>query len=95
MHALDALGSPVRRKILEKLRTRPLSVQDLADKFPVSRPAVSRHLRILEDAGLVESTTDGARHLYAVRVAGFAEVRAYLDGFWETALTRLEALARK
>lgn len=95
MHALDALGSPVRRKILEKLRTRPLSVQELAGKFPVSRPAVSRHLRILEDAGLVASTTEGAKNLYAVRVEGFAQVRAFLDGFWDVALHRLEELARK
>lgn len=95
MHALDALGSPVRRQILKKLRTRPLSVQQLAGRFPVSRPAISRHLRILEDAGLVTSTTEGAKNVYAVRVQGFAAVREFLDGFWDTALTRLEALARK
>lgn len=95
MHALDALGNPIRRKMLQKLRTRPLSVQELSNRFPVSRPAVSRHLRILEDAGLVESTTEGAKNLYAVRVAGFAQVREYLDGFWDAALTRLEELAKK
>ena len=95
MHALDALGSPVRRKILEKLRRKPHSVQELAEKFPVSRPAVSRHLRILEAAGLVESTHEGAKNLYSVRMKGFASVRDYLDGFWDSALTRLEELARK
>lgn len=95
IHALDALGSPVRRQILQKLRSKPLSVQELAERFPVSRPAVSRHLRILESAGLVESTTEGARNLYAVRVQGFAEVRDYLDGFWDSALTRLQELAKK
>jgi DNA-binding transcriptional ArsR family regulator len=95
MHALDALGSPVRRDILMRLLKKPLSVQDLAEHFPVSRPAVSRHLRILETAGLVESTTEGARHLYAVRMQGFAAVRDFLDGFWDAALSRLEALAKK
>lgn len=95
MHALDALGNPVRRDILKKLRKRPLSVQELSDRFPVSRPAVSRHLRILEAAGLVESQVEGARHLYAVRTQGFTEVRDFLDDFWDAALTRLEELARK
>ncbi len=95
MHALDALGSPVRRQILKKLRTRPMSVQQLAQKFPVSRPAISRHLRVLEEAGLVESTSAGAKNLYAVRVEGFAQVREFLDGFWDAALTRLVELARK
>lgn len=95
MHALDALGSPVRREILKRLRKKPLSVQELAQRFPVSRPAVSRHLRILESAGLVESSTEGARHLYAVRTQGFAAVRDFLDGFWDAALVRLEELAKK
>ncbi len=95
MHALDALGSPVRRDILKKLRKKPLSVQELSELFPVSRPAVSRHLRILQSAGLVESTTEGAKHLYAVRLQGFAKVRDFLDDFWDAALSRLEELARK
>jgi DNA-binding transcriptional ArsR family regulator len=95
MHALDALGNPVRRSILLKLRGAPLSVGDLAAKFPVSRPAVSRHLRLLEEAGLVEARPDGARTLYGVRVKGFAAVRDYLDEFWDTALARLEELAKR
>ena len=94
MHALDALGNPTRRAILHTLRKRPLSVGDLAARFPVSRPAVSRHLRVLEDAGLVEAREDGTRSVYSVRVQGFASVRAYLDDFWDTALARLEELAR-
>jgi DNA-binding transcriptional ArsR family regulator len=95
MHALDALGSPVRRAILRELRRAPLSVKDIARKFPVSRPAISRHLRLLEDAGLVEARAEGTRSLYAVRVQGFASVRDFLDEFWDAALARLEELARK
>jgi DNA-binding transcriptional ArsR family regulator len=94
MHALDALGSPIRRDILRALNAAPLSVGEIAARFPVTRPAVSRHLRVLADAGLVEGRTEGARRLFAVRVQGFAQVRAFLDEFWGTALARLEVLAR-
>jgi DNA-binding transcriptional ArsR family regulator len=94
MHALDALGNPVRRQILRTLRGSPLSVRELAACFPVSRPAISRHLRVLEQAGLVETRDEGARNLYWVRVQGFASVREFLDEFWDTALARLEQLAR-
>ncbi len=95
VHALDALGSPVRREILTALRTTPLAVGQLAKRFPVSRPAISRHLRLLEDAGLVEHRTDGTRSVYQVRVQGFGAVRDYLDGFWDVALSRLEELAEE
>lgn len=95
MHALDALGSPVRRTILRELRVAPLSVGELAARLPVSRPAVSRHLRMLEQAGLVEARAAGARNLYGVRVQGFASVRDFLDEFWDTALARLEELAQE
>lgn len=95
MHTLDALGSPVRRQILRRLRRSPLSVGDLAEKFPISRPAISRHLRVLEDAGLVESRGEGTRSLYSVRVQGFAPVREFLDEFWDVALARLEELSKK
>ncbi len=95
VHPLDALGNSVRRDILRKLRRGPLSVGELADRLPVSRPAVSRHLRLLDAAGLVESRSEGTRSVYAVRLAGFASVRAYVDEFWDVALTRLQALARK
>jgi len=93
-HALDALGSPLRREILLALRESPQSVGGLADRFPVSRPAVSRHLRVLEEAGLVERREEGTRNVYAVRVLGLRTVQAFLDGFWEVALGRLEELAR-
>ena len=93
VHALDALGNPVRRAILRHLKTQPLSVQDLADRFPVSRPAVSRHLRILQEGGLVEAHRDGQRNVYAVRPQGLGSARAYLDEFWDAALANLGALA--
>jgi DNA-binding transcriptional ArsR family regulator len=92
VHALDALGNPVRRQILRELRTGPLSVGELASRFPVSRPAISRHLRVLEEAGLVEARALAPRGAYAVRVQGLAGVREYLDEFWDVALARLEEL---
>jgi DNA-binding transcriptional ArsR family regulator len=93
--ALDALGNPVRREILRRLKARPLSVGELAAKLPVSRPAVSRHLRLLDEAGLVESRAEGTRSVYVVRVEGLAPVRDFLDEFWDAALARLQELARR
>jgi DNA-binding transcriptional ArsR family regulator len=95
MNALDALGSPVRRDILVALREGPLSVGALAERFPVSRPAVSRHLKVLESAGLVAQREHGTTNLYSVRVEGFRTVQSFLDSFWDVALNRLEALARE
>jgi DNA-binding transcriptional ArsR family regulator len=95
MHALDALASPIRRDILRTLRVSPLSVGEIAAKLPVSRPAVSRHLRLLDEAGLVESHAEGARSVYAVRVQGLAPVREFLDEFWDTALSRLQRMAKR
>jgi DNA-binding transcriptional ArsR family regulator len=95
MHALDALGSPVRREILTRLRARPATVGEIASRFSVSRPAISRHLATLQKAGLVTSQAAGASTIYALRLEGFAPVRAYLDSFWDTALARLEELAKK
>jgi DNA-binding transcriptional ArsR family regulator len=95
MHALDALGNPVRREILVRLRAKPATVAEIAERFPVSRPAISRHLAMLRSAGLVTSRSTGAHRVYSVRLEGFAPVRAYLDGFWDTALARLEELANR
>lgn len=95
LHAFDALGNPVRRAILRELRDGPLSVVQIAGRFPVSRPAVSRHLAVLSAAGLVEVRKIGTLNLYAVRVQGFASVREFLDDFWSTALNRLQRLARE
>src|SRR6266704_3602487 len=94
-NVFDALGSPVRRKILLALRKTPLSVGELAEKFPVSRPAISRHLKQLKAVGLVEFHEDGTRNLYAIRMQGFAAVREFIEGFWDVALARLEKLAEK
>ncbi|MCA9515076.1 MAG: winged helix-turn-helix transcriptional regulator [Myxococcales bacterium] len=94
VHPLDALGNPVRRDILRELRLGPRAVNDLASAFTVSRPAISRHLQMLRSAGLVEARQRGTEHLYAVRLQGFQEVRAYLDEFWDVALSRLAALAQ-
>ncbi len=95
MHVLDALGNPVRRAILHELRAGPLSVGEIAAGLPVSRPAVSRHLRVLEDAGLVQTREEGTRNIYSIRLHGFASVREFVDDFWNTALDRLEELARR
>jgi len=95
MHALDALGSPVRRDILRTLRDRPLAVHEIAARFSVSRPAISRHLRLLVEAGLVDIETAGRESRYSVRVQGFASVREFIDGFWDSALDRLAELARR
>lgn len=95
LHALDALGSPLRRAILRELRDTPLSVAEIAHRMPVSRPAISRHLSLLMDAGLVEVREDGTRNIYSVRMQGFAAVREFIDDFWDTALARLEELAKR
>jgi DNA-binding transcriptional ArsR family regulator len=95
IHVLDALGSPVRRAILQELRAGPRAVGEIAAGLPVSRPAVSRHLRVLEDAGLVQARGDGARNVYSIRMQGFASVRDFVDDFWDVALARLEEIARR
>jgi DNA-binding transcriptional ArsR family regulator len=93
VHALDALGNPLRRKILNELRRSPLPVGELALHFAVSRPAISRHLRVLQSAGLVAPEERGTQNVYAVRVQGFRAVRDYIDSFWDVALARLESMA--
>src|SRR5262249_28747742 len=83
---LDALGDPTRRAILTRLRKGPVSVGELAAAFPISRPAISQHLRILKDARLVTDVPDGTRRIYHLDPAGFDSVREYLDEFWGVAL---------
>ena len=92
---LEVLGDPTRRTIFERLGQGPLSVGELAEGLPVSRPAVSQHLRVLKDAGLVSDSRDGTRRLYRVEPRGLAELRAYFDSFWGEALERFAAEARK
>lgn len=84
--ALDALGDPTRRAVLEVVRTRELPVGAIARELPVSRPAVSQHLRVLKEAGLVTDRPDGNRRLYRVDPRGLASLRAYLERYWDDAL---------
>ena len=93
--AWDALGDPTRRSIFERLRGGPLSVGELADGLPVSRPAVSQHLRVLEQAGLVSHRPNGRRNVYRVEPEGLAGLRAYFDQFWGDALERFAEETRK
>jgi DNA-binding transcriptional ArsR family regulator len=95
MNAFDALGNPVRRKILVELRRSPMPVGALADRFSISRPAVSRHLRVLQDAGLVNPSGRGAQNIYSVRVQGFRSVQEFIDSFWDEALSQLEQMAKR
>jgi DNA-binding transcriptional ArsR family regulator len=92
---LDVLGDSTRRAIFERLSGGPLSVGELAEGLPVSRPAVSQHLRVLKDAGLVSDRKEGTRRLYRVDPGGLAELRDYFDSFWGEALERFAAEARK
>jgi DNA-binding transcriptional ArsR family regulator len=92
---LDALGDWTRRQIFDALRNGPHSVGELAARVPVSRPAVSQHLKVLKDAGLVVDRKDGARRIYSVDPNGLAGIRAYFDSFWDEALGRFAAEARK
>jgi DNA-binding transcriptional ArsR family regulator len=81
-----ALGDPMRQEILEKLRAGPRSVGEIAAGMPISRPAVSQHLKVLKDSGLVAETRQGTRHYFAIAPEGIGELRAYLDGLWSDAL---------
>jgi DNA-binding transcriptional ArsR family regulator len=89
--ALDALGDPTRRAILERLVERPRSVRELADALPVSRPAVSQHLKVLKLSGLVTDRAAGTRRLYRVDPTGIDAIRAYLDQMWDAALAAFAA----
>jgi DNA-binding transcriptional ArsR family regulator len=88
---LTALGDPTRRMIFERLAERPRAVGDLAGELPISRPAVSQHLRVLKTAGLVVDRPAGNRRIYAVDPAGVGALRAYLDRFWNQSLTAFKA----
>lgn len=91
--ALDALGDANRRAILEILAGGARSVQQIADELPVSRPAVSRHLRLLKEAGLVVDEAVGVRRLYALRADGVEAVRAYFEQVWGEAAARFRLAA--
>jgi DNA-binding transcriptional ArsR family regulator len=84
--ALAALADPTRRAIFELLADRPSAVGELAKELPVSRPAVSQHLKVLLDAGLVSARSEGSRRIYGIDPDGVGVLRAYLDRFWNRAL---------
>ena len=92
-HPLEALGDPTRRQVFELLRGGPRAVGELAALLPVSRPAVSQHLRVLASVGLVTHQRVGTRHLYELNGNGVVELRAWVDGFWDEALARFKAAA--
>ena len=93
MNPFEALGDPHRRTILELLRDGDRSVQELADRLPISRPAVSRHLKLLKDAGLVTDRAEGTRRLYRLHDEGIEAVQAYVQQVWGDAAARFKLLA--
>jgi DNA-binding transcriptional ArsR family regulator len=94
-NALAVLADPTRRKVLERLRAGPRPVNVLAAGLPVSRPAVSQHLRSLKQAGLVEERSEGTRRIYSLRREGLMELRDWLDTFWDGALAAFRQEAEK
>ena len=91
---LTALADPTRRSVLEALRKRPLAVGEIADRLPISRPAVSQHLRVLEGAQLVRVEKAGTRRLYSAEPRGLLELQRYLQTYWGDALRALQGAAR-
>lgn len=91
--ALDALGSPVRRGIIEYLSNGPHAAGEIAAQFPISRPAISKHLKVLEDAGMISHETKGNRNIYRLEQMGFDRARHWLDHFWTDALSRFGLVA--
>ncbi len=89
--ALAALADPTRREIFECVAERPRAVGELADRLPVSRPAVSQHLKVLKQAGLVRDRAEGNRRVYQLDPDGLGELRTYLEGFWNRALASFQA----
>jgi DNA-binding transcriptional ArsR family regulator len=93
--AWTALGDPTRRAIFERLAEHPRAVGELASELPVSRPAVSQHLKVLKDAGLVVDRPVGNRRIYQLNPGGLGAMRAQLDGFWAKALAAYKAAAEQ
>jgi DNA-binding transcriptional ArsR family regulator len=90
-----ALAEPMRQAIVERLAERPMAVGELADRLPVSRPAVSQHLKVLKEAGLVRDRAVGTRRIYAIDPAGLGPLRAWLDKFWDKALAAYAETAER
>jgi DNA-binding transcriptional ArsR family regulator len=93
--ALTALGDPTRRAIFERLADRPSAVGELASELPVSRPAVSQHLKVLKDAGLVTDRPAGNRRIYQLDPDGVEALRAYLDRFWNRSMAAFKAVVEQ
>ena len=93
--AMDALGDPTRREVFERLRRGPRSVGELAEGLPVSRPAVSQHLRVLKEAGLATERREGTRRIYSLNPGGLLELRAYFDQFWDQMLADFKTAAER
>lgn len=93
--AFTALADPTRREIFERVAVRPHAVGELAEELPVSRPAVSQHLKVLSDAGLVTARPDGTRRIYELDPQGLAGLRDYLDGFWQRSLSAFARAAEQ
>ena len=85
-NTLAALADPTRRHVFERLKSGPHAVAEIARGMPVSRPAVSQHLKVLKESGLVAERRQGTRHYFAIAPEGLGELRAYLDGLWSDAL---------
>ena len=94
-NALAVLADPTRRKVFERLRGGPRAVNIIAAGLPVSRPAVSQHLKALKDAGLVEERSEGVRRIYSLRREGLMELRDWLDTFWDDALAAFKEEVEK
>lgn len=92
---IGALGDPTRRAIFERLAAAPSAVGELAGELPVSRPAVSQHLKVLKDAGLVIDRREGTRRIYQLDPEGLAELRAQLDRFWNQALANYKGVVER
>ena len=90
---LHALGDPTRLAILQSLAERPLAVVDIARGFPVSRPAISQHLRVLKDAGLVSDRHAGTQRIYQIDAAGIAALKAHFDALWSSVLDSFKSAA--
>jgi DNA-binding transcriptional ArsR family regulator len=93
--ALNALSDPTRRKVFERLRGGGHAVSEIARGLPVSRPAVSQHLKVLKEAGLVREERDGTRRIYEIDPKGLGQLRRWLDQFWDTALDAFRAEVEK
>ncbi len=93
--AFSALGDPTRRLVFERIAKRPMSVGKLASGLAVSRPAVSQHLKVLKDAGLVVDREEGTRRIYSIDPRGIAAMRTYLDRFWDRSLAAFKAAAEE